>query len=73
MAKPKLTGTFSTDSKLFDDLEKYLNFCREYGYKYDESELYDMRSYAYRQYSKLLSNKHPKDQWMEDAKAFAHQ
>jgi len=60
-------------TQLFDDLEKYLNFCREYGYKYDESELYDMRSYAYRQYSKLLSNQHPKDQWMEDAKAFAQQ
>jgi hypothetical protein len=70
MAKPKLTGTFSTDSKLFDDLEKYLEFCANNGYKFDEATLYDMRSYVFQQFSKFNSGKKFKDQWSEDARKF---
>ena len=44
-------------AQIFEDLEKYLEFCKDYGYKFDESTLYDMRSYAYRQYSKMLNGK----------------
>jgi hypothetical protein len=55
-------------NQIFDDLEKYLAFCQEYGYKFDESNLYNMRSYPYQQYSKFLSNKNFKDQWMDDAR-----
>lgn len=55
-------------NQLFDDLEKYLEFCKDYGYPYDESTLYDMRNYAYRQYQKFASGKTAKDQWAEDAK-----
>ena len=54
--------------QIFDDLEKYLEFCQDYGYKFDESTLYDMRSFAYRQYQKLLSGKQPKDMWEADSK-----
>ena len=52
--------------QIFEDLEGYLAFCQDYGYKFDEATLYDMRVFAYRQYAKLLSNKWPKDQWQED-------
>ena len=55
-------------TQIFDDLEKYLAFCQEYGYKFDEANLYNMRSYPYQQYSKFLSRKNFKDQWMEDAR-----
>lgn len=55
-------------NQIFDDLEKYLAFCQEYGYKFDEANLYNMRSYPYQQYSKFLSRKNFKDQWMEDAR-----
>lgn len=54
--------------QIFEDLEKYLGFCQDYGYKFDESTLYDMRSYAYRQFQKFVTGKEPKDQWAEDAK-----
>lgn len=54
--------------QIFDDLQGYLNFCREYGYKYDEADLYSQRSYAYRQYSKLLAGKEPRDMWEQDSK-----
>lgn len=66
MAKP----TFQTNprvTQLFEDLEKYLEFCVDFGYKYDESELYSQRSYVYRQYTKYATGKWAKDQWQENA------
>ena len=64
MAKP----TFQSNPRvqqIFDDLEKYLEFCVDYGYKYNEAELYDQRSYVYRQYTKFATGKVAKDQWQE--------
>ena len=55
--------------QIFDDLEKYISFCVQFGYVYDEAHLYDMRSYAYRQHSKQLTGKHPKNNWDELLKA----
>ena len=52
--------------QIFEDLEKYLEFCQDFGYKFDESTLYDMRSFAYRQHQKQLAGKSAKDNW-EDA------
>jgi hypothetical protein len=51
---------------IFADLEKYRDFCVDYGYKFDESSLYDMRNYTYQQFTKYMSNKNFKDQWLED-------
>lgn len=59
---------FKTNHQLFDDLDNYLNFCRDYGYKFDEADLYSQRSYAYRQYSKLAAGKQPRDMWAQDAR-----
>ena len=50
-----------------NDLELYLEFCVDFGYKYDESELYSQRSYVYRQYTKYATGKWAKDQWQENA------
>jgi hypothetical protein len=55
--------------QIFEDLEKYLDFCKDYGYKFDEATLYDMRNYTYRQFQKFVSNKSARDQWAEDSKA----
>lgn len=54
--------------QIFDDLEKYLSFCQNFGYKFDEATLYDMRSYVYRQHQKQLTGKWAKDQWQEDTR-----
>jgi len=54
--------------QIFNDLEKYKEFCVDYGYKFDESHLYDMRQFAYRQHSKQLAGKQPKNQWLEDSR-----
>jgi hypothetical protein len=67
MAKP----TFQPNARvhqIFEDLEKYLTFCQDFGYKFDESTLYDMRSFVYRQHQKQLAGKWAKDQWAEDTR-----
>jgi hypothetical protein len=60
-------------NKIFQDLENYLEFCRDYGYKYDESTLYNMRSYVFQQYMKHAGGKSAKNIWLEDAKKFESQ
>ena len=64
MAKLIIKHNPRTDA-IFDDLEKYLAFCKQFGYKYDESELYSNRSAAYRQYTKHLAGKPVRNMWSE--------
>ena len=60
-------------NQIFDDLERYRDCCIEFGYKFDESNLYNMHNYAYQQYSKFTARKNFKNQWQEDARRFAQQ
>lgn len=54
--------------QIFDDLEEFLNFCKDYGYSFDEKDLYSNKSYAYRQFLKFTSGKDVKDNWALDNK-----
>ena len=63
-ANPRVTA-------IFNDLEKYLDFCKDYGYKFDEAELYSNKSNAYRQYTKMVSGKQARNNWVEDSKVDA--
>ena len=56
-------------NQIFNDLELYLNFCKDYGYKYDESDLYNNRSFAFRQFTKFMNGKPAKDMWEVDGKS----
>lgn len=67
MAKPSFQPNPRVH-QIFDDLEKYLEFCVDYGYKFDEATLYDMRSFAYRQHQKQLSGKDAKNSWDADTR-----
>lgn len=67
MAKTEIVKNESRVNQIFTDLENYLNFCRSYGYKYDESDLYNNRSYSYRQFTKFMSGKNFKDMWDQDS------
>jgi hypothetical protein len=67
MAKPEFKSNPKVQ-QIFEDLEKYKEFCVDYGYKFDEATLYDMRSFAYRQHQKQLSGKPAKNSWEEDTK-----
>ena len=64
MAKPQIQSNPRVQ-QIFEDLEKYLDFCVTYGYKFDESDLYNQRNYVYRQYVKFATGKPVKDQWDE--------
>lgn len=62
-----MSKEFKTSHQLFDDIQNYLDFCREYGYKFDEADLYRERSYAYRQYQKFVAGKPARNQWDADS------
>ena len=57
-------------NQIFDDLERFKDFCVEYGYRFDEAFLYNMRNYAYQQYSKFTWGKNFKDQLEADQRRF---
>lgn len=71
MAKPNFQPNPKV-RQIFNDLELYQEFCRDWGYRYDESTLYDMKSYAFQQFSKYSAGKNFKCQWTEDAKKFGY-
>lgn len=49
--------------QIFEDLENYKEFCVDYGYKFDEATLYDMRNFVYRQFQKRVAGKDAKNNW----------
>ena len=51
-----------------NDLQKYKEFCVDYGYKFDEATLYDMRSFAFRQFQKQQAGKDAKNSWDADVR-----
>lgn len=57
-------------NQIFNDLDRLRNFCREYGYRFDERDLYENKSYVYRQFQKFLQNKNVKNQWDLDLAKF---
>jgi hypothetical protein len=57
-------------NKIFEDLENFRDFCVQYGYRFDEANLYNMRQYSFQQFMKYASGKYPKNMWLEDAKKY---
>jgi len=53
-------------NQIFNDLEAYQEFCQDYGYRFNEGDLYNMRVYSYQQYNKMINGKNFKDQWADD-------
>ncbi len=47
---------------IFEDLENYQQFCKDYGYVYDERHLYNERT-PYGEYVKMTKGREPWDQW----------
>lgn len=50
---------------IFETLESYLEFCKDYGYVYDEADLHNYKSYAWQQFQKFVAGKHARDQWID--------
>ena len=58
-------------TEIFNDLEQYEEFCKDYGYRYNEADLYNFKSYAWQQYTKYTQGKNAKNMWDEDTRRFA--
>jgi hypothetical protein len=52
--------------QIFNDLDKYRDFCRDHGYRFNEADLYNQRNYIYRQFQKFVTGKPVKNQWEVD-------
>jgi hypothetical protein len=66
------TKTISV-TQIFDDLDKYRNFCRDYGYRFNEADLYNTRSGNYKQFQRLLAGQKPRNQWEIDYAKYKEQ
>jgi hypothetical protein len=69
MAKPNIKHNPKV-VEIFDELEKFLEFCQDFGYRYNEADLYNFKSYAWQQYSKFQQGKNTKNMWDEDLRRF---
>ena len=67
MAKPAIRPNPRVQA-VFEDLEQFLRFCQDFGYKFNEGDLYNWRSYAYQQFNKHLQGKFAKDMWAIDSR-----
>ena len=67
MGKPPIRSNPRTIA-VFEDLERVLGFCRNFGYRYNEADLYNWKSYAYQQYNKFVQGKNAKDMWLQDSR-----
>jgi len=70
MARPEVRANPKAVA-ILQDLEQYHDFCRDYGYKFDERDLYNWRSYSYQQFNKFLQGKNAKDMWTIDQRRFS--
>lgn len=71
MAKP----TFKPNprvTEIFDSLDKLRDFCQDYGYRFNEADLYNFKSYAWQQFNKFSQGKNAKNMWDEDTRRFAN-
>jgi hypothetical protein len=57
--------------EIFDALDNLREFCQDYGYRFNESDLYNFKSYAWQQFNKYSQGKNAKNMWDEDTRRFA--
>jgi hypothetical protein len=56
---------------IFEDLERFLEFCQDFGYRYNENDLYNFKSYAWQQFNKWHQGKNARNMWHEDTRRLA--
>jgi hypothetical protein len=59
--------------QVFEDLDRYRNFCREFGYRFNEADLYNTRSGNYKQFQRMLAGQRPRNQWEIDYAKYKEQ
>ena len=58
-------------NKVFDDLDAYRNFCRDFGYVFNEKDLYK-RNTAYGQYERFRRGDRVVNNWEEDSRTMSN-
>jgi hypothetical protein len=58
--------------QILEDLDRFRDFVVDYGYRFNEADLYNFKSYAWQQYSKYTSGKTAKNMWDEDTRRLAN-
>lgn len=64
-----MSNRYPEINKIFDDLDAYRDFCREFGYIFNEAHLYNSRS-PYGFYEKYKKGQRIVNNWREDKRAF---
>jgi len=59
-------------AQILEDLDYFREFVVDYGYRFNEADLYNFKSYAWQQYSKFTSGKTAKNMWDEDTRRLAN-
>lgn len=54
--------------QIFNDLEEYEVFCRDFGRVFDQSEMYENRSINWQDFMKHKSGRHCRNEWGEELK-----
>lgn len=67
MSKPLIKPN-ARAQQILEDLDNFREFVVDYGYRFNEADLYNFKSYAWQQYSKYTAGKTVKDMWGEDAR-----
>ena len=70
MGKPTLRSNPRV-AEIFENLAQFQEFCQDYGYRYNEADLYNFKSYAWQQYNKYSQGKNAKNMWDEDTRRLA--
>jgi len=70
MAKPVFRASPRAIA-IHEELERFTEFCQDYGYRFNEADLYNFKSYAWQQYNKYTQGKNAKNMWIEDGRRFA--
>jgi len=70
MGKPTLRSNPRV-AEIFEHLAQCQEFCQDYGYRYNEADLYKFKSYAWQQYNKYSQGKNAKNMWDEDTRRLA--
>lgn len=70
MAKPSFKPNPKV-TEIFDALDNLREFCQDYGYRFNEADLYNFKSYAWQQFNKFSQGKNAKNMWTEDLRRFS--
>jgi hypothetical protein len=70
MSKPAIKPNPKV-AQILEDLDRFREFVIEYGYRFNEADLYNFKSYAWQQFNKYSQGKNAKNMWSEDTRRLA--